>query len=176
MKALIERWIIEPDENEDGLLRIFINGSEETDFPLPVETHNVRKEDVAVGEQQDFSMFLDSAEIYGIYSDENDYMENRQYQFAPECVIPTGLFTVTDNPDYVPSATALINGRVTAVYPDNPEDIGFDRDDLLIQIKVLGVYFDAVIHKEHYEDNRIESGNIISGTFWVQGYPSNIDY
>ena len=52
-----EEWIIQPDENGDGLLKAWA-GSGCTEFPIPIETHGVSAEDVALHEDQDFGLIL----------------------------------------------------------------------------------------------------------------------
>ena len=55
-----EEWITEPDEKEDGLLKVWA-ASGDTEFPFPVETHHVSLADVTLQKCQAFELILECA-------------------------------------------------------------------------------------------------------------------
>lgn len=165
-----EVWITEPDEKEDGLLKAWA-GSGCTEFPLPIETHGVSLDDVALHEDQDFGLILECAEKPKVYLDEVAYESAGVYcSIASESVIPVGLFPATDDPEFVRSARILLNGNVIEICED-PTEFGFDKGDVLYRLTCLGDVYDAVLDAEHAEGIEIEEGNIVSCLYWVQGWP-----
>ena len=48
-----EEWIMIPDEEGDGLLEAWV-GNEKFGFPIPIETHKVSLEDIALNRDQAF--------------------------------------------------------------------------------------------------------------------------
>ncbi len=159
-----EVWITEPDEKEDGLLKVWA-ASGNTEFPFPVETHHVSIADVTLHEEQNFGLILECAAKPDVYRDEEAYMNAREHHpLASESAIPVGLFS----PPY--DARILLNGKVVRTYAD-PTGYGFDKDDVLYSLSCLGNEYDAVLDAEHAEGIEIEEGNIVSCLYWVQGWP-----
>lgn len=165
-----EEWLIRPDENGDGLLKAWA-GSGVTEFPLPIETHNVSAEEVALHEDQDFGLILACAEKPKVYLDEEACEKAGVYYFtASESVIPIGLFPATDDPDFARSAHIFLTGRVMETCAD-PVESGFDEGDVLYRLACLGDVYDAVLYAELAEGIVIRKGNIVSCIYWVQGWP-----
>ncbi len=165
-----EKWIIKPDENGDGLLKAWA-GSGVTEFPIPIETHNVSEEEVALQEDQDFGLILACAERPKVYLDDEACEKAGVYYFmASESVIPVGLFPATDDPDFAWSAHIFLNGRVIETCAD-PTEFGFDMGDVLYRLTCLGDVYDAVLHAELAKGTVINKGNIVSCVYRVQGWP-----
>ena len=163
-----EEWIIQPDENGDGLLKAWA-GSGCTEFPIPIETHGVSAEDVALHEDQDFGLILACEEKPKVYLDE-EACEKAYCSIASESVIPVGLFPATDDPDFVRSARILLNGNVIEICED-PTEFGFDEGDVLYRLTCLGDVYDTVLPAELADGIKIREGNIVSCVYWVQGWP-----
>lgn len=165
-----EEWIIQPDENGDGLLKAWA-GSGCTEFPIPIETHGVSAEDVALHEDQDFGLILACEEKPKVYLDEEACEKAGVYYFmASESVIPVGLFPATDDPGFARSAHILLVGRVLETCAD-PTEFGFDKCDVLYRLACLGDVYDAVLHAELAEGTVIKKGHIVSCIYRVQGWP-----
>ena len=159
-----EVWITEPDEKEEGLLKTWA-GNGCTEFPLPIETHSVSLDDVALHEDQDFGLILECAAKPDVYRDEEAYLTaNEHSHMASESVIPVGLFSPPCD------GRILLNGKVVKTYGD-PTGYGFNKDDVLYSLSCLGSEYDAVLDAEHAEGIEIEEGNIVSCLYWVQGWP-----
>ena len=62
-------------------------------------------------------------------------------------------------------------GRVTETY-NNPTDYGFNEEDILFSVTCLGSEYDAVLPAGGADAVTIEQGNIVAGTYWVQGWPA----
>jgi len=56
-----DKWISEPDEDGDGLLRAWVV-SGTVEYPILTETHNVSLEDVMLNKEQDFRLVFECAE------------------------------------------------------------------------------------------------------------------
>lgn len=165
-----EEWIIQPDGKGDGLLKAWA-GSGCTEFPIPIETHGVSAEDVALHEEQDFGLILECAQKPTVYLDEVACESaGVYYSVASESVIPVGLFPATDDPEFVRSARILLNGNVIEICED-PTEFGFDKGDVLYRITCLGDVYDAVLPAELAAGIKIREGNIVSCVYWVQGWP-----
>ena len=165
-----EEWIVQPDENGIGILKAWA-GSGVAEFPLPIETHGLSEDDVALHEEQDFGLILECAQKPKVYLDEVAYESaGVYYSIASESVIPVGLFPATDDPEFVRSARILLNGNVIEICED-PTEFGFDKGDLLYRLTCLGDVYDAVLPAELADGIKIKEGNIVSCVYWVQGWP-----
>lgn len=168
MKATSEAWIKTPDNEGNGLLKIWIDG--EVEFPLAISTHNVRIDDVSIGEEQDFTIILEAYKELEIYESEDDDSEGKDtFSMAEESVIPCGLFKTVVDDGFYPNATAIFSGRITELY-DCPEEYGFEADDQLFSFVCLGNEFDCVNHTASTGEADLEVGKIVNGLFWVQGW------
>ena len=164
-------WINKPDENGDGLLEAWA-ANDAAEFPIPIETHNVSAEDVRIGEEQDFEFIFECAEMPDIYENETEYEKQKgHFNMASESVIPIGLFPANDDKDFVKTARILLVGRVTETY-NNPTDYGFNEGDVLFTVACLGNEYDAVLSGDISDTVAIMPGNIVAGTYWVQGWPA----
>lgn len=165
-----EEWLKTPDENGEGLLRVFVDG--DVPHPLPLETFGVRPEDVTLGEKQDFEILLEVDECLEdleIFKDADEYCKRRkENSLAPEAVIPAGLFPLYKNIEFTPSGYVLLNGKVIEIC-DDPASLGFDEDDLLFNVSCLGSVYTVVHHGE--EKPKLSLNNIVSGAFFAQGWP-----
>ena len=148
--AFPENWAKVPDENGDGLLLIWLCESGEN-CTLLIETHNVSLEDVEIGNNQVFEVVFESK-------------SNIKVSFSPqnESLISSGLFEQTP--------TVEISGTVTETYND-PVEYGFEEGDTLLTISCLGNSFDLIVHEEFAPAEKPQIGKVISGEFWVQGWP-----
>ena len=165
-----EEWIIQPDGKGDGLLKAWA-GSGCTEFPLPIETHGVSFDDVALHEDQDFGLILECAQKPKVYLDEVAYESaGVYYSIASESVIPVGLFPATDDPEFVRSARILLNGNVIEICED-PTEFGFDEGDVLYRLTCLGNEYDAILYAELAEGMVIKEGDTVSCVYRVQGWP-----
>ncbi len=165
-----EEWITKPDENGDGLLKAWA-GSGTEEFPLPIETHNVSFDDVALQVEQDFGLILECAEKPKVYIDKEAYEKaSLHYSLASESVIPVGLFPAADDPDFIRSARILLNGNVVETC-ENPTEYGLDEGDVLYRLTCLGEVYEAVLPAEFAKGIEIKNGNIVSCVYWVQGWP-----
>ena len=171
MIIIPEEWISEPDENGNGFLEGWmLSGDEE--YPVPVETHHVKIEDVKLGEEQDFEFILECAQTPEVYPDEAAYKNgNEQTGLAAESVIPAGLFSPKEDKDFIPAPRIILSGRVTETFED-PLQYGFREGDILFLLSCLGNEFSVVLNAEIADGLKIKKGNIVSGVFWVQGWPS----
>lgn len=170
MEIRPEEWIREPDEDGNG----FIEGwmvSGDTEYPIPIETHNVSIRDVRLGELQDFRLILESAEKSKVFSNEDAYMSGKELpSMSAESVIPSGLLPPKEDDDFVMSPTIILCGRVIEVFED-PSQYGFKEGDILFTLSCLGNEFDVVLPAEYAKDIQIRKGYIVSDLYWVQGWP-----
>ena len=159
-----EQWLSPPDLDRNGLLKAWvIDGN--TEFPIPIETHNVDQEDVLLSQDQGFELILECAEKPDVYQDADAFLKgNEHHSLAPESVIPIGLFSPPEN------ARILLNGVVARTYPD-PADYGFEEDDILLTISCLGNRYDIVLPAAFADGVTIYEGNTVSCVYWVQGWP-----
>lgn len=166
-----EAWISKPDHDGNGLLQAWVTEGE-AEFPIPIETHQVSLDDVKMDEEQNFELILECAKTPRIYKDLDAYHKDHERgSMAPESVIPVGLFSVSDDADFVQTPQILLSGKVVVTY-DDPTRLGFEASDVLFSLCCLGNEYDAVMHSEFSADTEIEEGNIISCVYWVQGWPS----
>lgn len=168
MMVTIEKWLVEPDENGNGLLSAWLE-SGEISAPLPVETHNVSIDEVLIGEEQEFNIVLESKSKVDCYKDEDDYYCRSGSKFSHESIIPAGLFAPGNTEAIQSSPRAFINGTIVELY-DNAANYGFEETDALVTFVSLGYEFDAVIHEDHSADD-YQIGNVLRGEYWVQGWP-----
>lgn len=165
-----EEWISKPDIDGNGFLQAWVEDGE-VGFPIPIETHNVRIDDVKMDEEQDFDFILECAEKPRVYKDEDAYsIDNESHPMTLESVIPVGLFSADDDDYFIQTPRILLNGRVVATYEDSTQ-FGFEESDMLFSLYCLGNEYDAVMHSEFAEGVEIKEGNIISCIYWVQGWP-----
>ena len=123
-------------------------------------------------EEQNFELILECAKTPSVYKDLDAYHKDHERgSMAPESVIPVGLFSVSDDADFVQTPQILLSGKVVVTY-DDPTRLGFEPSDVLFSLCCLGNEYDAVMHSEFSDDTEIEEGNIISCVYWVQGWPS----
>lgn len=172
MIVIPEEWIHEPDAEGNGLLRAMVV-SGNLEFPIPIETYNVALDDVTTDAEQNFELILECEQPPRMFSDEESFRNALKHgSMAPESVIPAGLFPVKEEKDFVPTAQIILNGKVVKTYPD-PTEFGFGENDLLFALSCLGNEYDAVLYSDLAEDEIVlEEGNIVSGVYWVQGWPS----
>lgn len=170
MKVVPENWIKSPDENGDGFLQA--NLIADIECPLPIETHHVAASDVTVNKEQEFSFIIEAAGTVQVYEDLNAYNESG-HKFAAESICPCGLFPPsgqkTENFQQTP--TCIITGVVCKTYED-PTEFGFGADDTIFSMKSLGCEWDAVVHAGCMEGaERLAVGSVVTGTYWIQGWP-----
>lgn len=172
----LEEWISEPDDKGNGFLEGWML-SGDIEYPIPIETHNVQTEDVRMEEEQNFEFILECAQTPEVYQDEDAYMEGKEQPcLGAESVIPAGLFPVNDDKDFIPAPQIILNGRVTETF-ENPIQYGFSEGDILFSISCLGNEFNVVLKAEIADGLIIKKGNIVSGVYWVQGWPNeDTDY
>lgn len=169
-----EKWISEPDYEGNGLLQAWVTEGE-AEFPIPIETHNVFPDDVKMDEKQDFNFIFECAKQPNVYHDLDAYnKDEKKGSMAPESVIPVGLFSASDDADFVQMPQILLNGKVVVTY-ENPTRFGFEDSDVLFSLSCLGNEYDVVMHSEFSDGTVIEEGNIISCVYWVQGWPSEAE-
>ena len=169
MIIIPQNWIKEPDENGDGFLQARVK-SGDAGFPIPIETHNVALNDVALGTEQDFEFLIEGDSGIRVYTDEENYYNSRSTSLAAESFVPAGLFSPSDDENFVQTARAIIHGKVVETY-DDPAEFGFDSGDTIFTLTCLGCEFDAVIPNEAADIPKLEIGNIITGIYWIQGWP-----
>ena len=148
--AIPEKWVKIPDENGDGMLQIWLCESGEL-CTLLIETHNVLLEDVETGNSQVFDVIFESKSNIKVLASSQS-----------ESFISSGLLEQTP--------TVVISGTVIETY-DNPADYGFEEGDTLLTISCLGNSFDLIVHEEFAPAEKPQIGKVISGEFWVQGWP-----
>lgn len=170
MKIRPEEWIREPDEDGNGFLEGWMV-SGDTEYPIPIETHNVSINDVRLGEVQDFKFILECAEKPEVYLSEDEYMSGKELPcMGAESVIPAGLFPPKEDDDFVMSPTIILSGRVIEIFEDSSQ-YSFRESDILFTLSCLGNELDVVLPAEYAEDIQIKKGYIVSGLYWVQGWP-----
>ena len=170
MIIIPKKWINEPDEDGDGLLEARAE-SGEVSFPIPIETHNVALDDVTLNTEQNFEFVIEGASEIEKFANEADYESKRKHKTAAEFFVPAGLFSPTGDENYIQTARAIIHGKVIETY-DDPTKFGFDADYVIFTMTCLGYEFDVVIPNGISDIENVEVGNIISGIYWIQGWPS----
>lgn len=174
MRIVPEKWIYEPKENTGGLLLAHAEGGK-AEFPLPVETHNVRPEAVKLGTLQEFEVILESASGLHVYADAEVYARTADSSFAAEAFVPCGLFSPAEERSFLQTATAILHGTVIRTCEDAAM-YGFEPDDVLFRMTCLGYEFDAVVSGGKAEGIRPETGNTVCGIYWIQGWPKEDSY
>lgn len=165
-----EEWIMIPDEEGDGLLEAWV-GNEKFGFPIPIETHKVSLEDIALNRDQAFLLILECVEKPELCRDEEAGTSAGKYSsMAPESVIPVGLFPLSDDADFVPSPYIIMKGKVTKAYAD-PTEFGVDKGDALFSFSCLGNEYDAILYAELAEGMVIKEGDTVFCVYRVQGWP-----
>ena len=169
-----EEWIIIPDEDGDGLLKAWV-GNGTFGFPIPIATHTVSPEDIALDRDRDFLLCLECAETPEVcLAEEACANDGKHYLMAPESVIPAGLFPLSDDQDFVPSPYIIMKGKVTKTYAD-PTVLGVDEGDVLFSFSCLGNEYDAILYAELAEGIVIKEGDIVSCAYWVRGWPREVE-
>lgn len=164
-----EAWIKLPDAAHEGLLLAW-GGNGGIDFPVVFSTYNVSPEEVTISTPQEFTVIAEGISDVAVFADEATYQKERSTSFASESYVPCGAFAPGSDDSAAPEPIAFINGRVTEVY-DDPASLGFASDDILLGMLTLGCDFDVVLHGDS-TGRPIEVGNILSGRFLLQGWPS----
>ena len=169
MKVIPEKWVRLPEYGDPGRLLVTLVGGEE-EIPLLVEAENVPVKSVTLGTEQEFEIWLEDADEIKLYKDERDYYAGRTSSFAAESLIPCGTFPAGEDPGFVPSDTAIVQGRVTEICQD-PVSLGFADGELPFVIQCLGYEFGVFARNANEYLKSIAVDNIISGLFWVFGWP-----
>lgn len=170
MVLVPETWIELPDEMHEGLLQAW-GGSDGVDFPVVFSTPNVSPEEVTIGAPQTFTLIAEGLSEVAVYADEAAYLKKRTTAFAPEAYVPCGMFPPDGSASAEPAPIVLLNGRVTEIFPE-PVSLGFAPDDILLGVCSLGYDYGVVLHGGT-ADQPITIGNVLSGRFWLQGWPVN---
>ena len=169
-----EEWIMVPDEEGNGLLEAWV-GSGDMGFPIPIETHRASFEDISLDRDRAFLLFLECAEKPEVCREEEACTNaGKHNSMALESVIPVGLFPLSDDPDFVPSAHIIMKGIVTRTYED-PTEFEADKDDILFSFSCLGHEYDAILYAELAKGIVIKEGDIVSCVYWVHGWPREDD-
>lgn len=169
MIIIPEEWIMEPDEKGNGLLQAELVGEEMNGISVPIETHRVKKEIVTLGKEQEFDFLLEGASEMEVYKNEEDYKKRKTFNMASESIIPSGLFSPDNDPQFVPKGQVIISGTVLGV-SDDPEKYGFDMMDDFTWFRCMDLECYAAVYN-HQTKDCLEEGNIVSGLFWLQGWP-----
>ena len=166
-----EEWLSEPNEYGYGLLKAWVVSGTEG-FPIPIQTFDISLDEVALGEEQDFEIALECTHNPEVYPDEETYLKNGKHSMAPEAVIPSGLFPLTDDSGFTPSPYVIMNGKVTKTYED-PTQYGFAEGDLIYTFSCLGNIYDAYLYEYFVYNVSVKEGNIVHCMYCVHGQPNN---
>ena len=154
-------WVSDPGEFP-AILQVFCTKEPvllNVDIPVPCSLERLLADPC----RMDLVLF---AQCIRVYQDKTDYEESGDSRMAAEAVIPCGAFSPTNDPDFVPSAKAMINGIVAAAERrTNPID---ELDYCVIKIFCLGERFTIVADPEFF-DKLPDAGNVIRGIYWLSG-------
>ena len=149
---------------------------------MVVETLNVSVEEVAIEKEQEFYILLEADhDELRYYKDEEEYYAKSNSCFAAESLIPSDLF----QPDthafhysggemvhhFTEITEAIGRGRVLEVCAD-PASLS-SPDDVWFTIACLGYGFIVSCRGEAENLKDLAVDNIVSGSFWVWGWPKN---
>lgn len=98
------------------------------------------------------------------YNDEEQYRREKQSNMAAQSYIPCGTFSPSMDPNFVESATALINGEVAHV-----ERVMVDGEPVCkIELR-CDEYVFRVVCSDCFDELGIREGTILSGLFTIDG-------
>ena len=98
------------------------------------------------------------------YNDEEQYRREKQSSMAAQSYIPCGTFSPSMDPNFVESATALINGEVVHV-----ERVMVDGEPVCkIELRCEEYIF-RVVCPDCFDELGIHEGTILSGLFTIDG-------
>jgi len=162
------KWIRAPCKNEDGILETWLSGGE-VGFPMPIATRFAEHDTVTFHSEQDFEIIVKAETDIQIFEDERDFRARSKNSFAPEAFVPIGLLPADNSSHFLPSARAMINGRVKT-YADPPA-LGFEAEDTIFSMTSLGYQFDVVVPGTADNIKNLRIGSIVSGIYLVHGWP-----
>ena len=181
MTIIPKEWLRLPSEDETGYLLVSLEGGAQR-IPMVVETKNVAAEDVTLEKEQEFSIMLEFAEELLVYKDEEEYYAESGTCFAAESLIPSPIPSPEEHAScagcesdgyFDESSKAMVQGRVMEIRPKGKSD-GSD-EGVVFTITCLGYSFIVICWEEAETLKDLAPGNIVSGIFWVWGWPKESD-
>lgn len=183
MRVIPKKWLRLPDEENTGYLMVKLVGGDKR-IPMVVETLNVSVEEVTIGKEQEFYILLEAdRDELQYYKDEEEYYAKSNSCFAAESLIPSELcqpdthaFHYSDGEmvhHFTEITEAIVRGRVLEVCSD-PESLS-SPDDVWFTIACLGYEFIVSCRGEAENLKDLAVDSIVSGSFWVWGWPKKED-
>lgn len=181
MTVIPKKWLRLPGEDETGYLQLSLVGGAQK-IPLVAETKNVAAEDVTLEKEQEFYILLEAAEELQVYNDEDDYYAKSDTCFAAESLIPSDVFSPEEHAlhlfgeslrHFEEPSQAIVQGRVLEIRPKGESEPSDEGVFFTIASLDYGFIVSCLEGTEKLKD--LAPGNIVSGMFWVWGWPKESD-